>query len=509
MGVIEMLRIGISNVCTPIGLLLVVIGTGAGIAFGAAPGLSVSTAVIMVLPLTYGMAQGNAMTLLMSLWIGTVSGGLVAAIMLNIPGTPAALATTFDGYPMAQKGEAVKALGAGIVFSFIGSILSIIVLIAVAPRLARLAIEFGPFEYFGVVLFALMMIATLASGNMLKGLIAAFFGVILCTVGYAPIDSTPRYTFGLPVLENGIELLPSLIGIFAMGELIILAKNSRSSKAPEVRKMPDLKHVKGFGFSWKEFWHCIPTCLRGSALGIGIGILPGIGGSTSSLISYTLEKNISRRPERFGTGIIEGVVATESSNNAAVGGATVPLLTLGIPGDGSGALFLGAFMVHGLSPGPLLFKNSGPVVYTIFVAMILASVAMLFMEFYGLRIFIRILSIKRHILMPVILCLCMVGLYGIGNSMYHLYLALFFAVLGYIYKAYKIPHSPMVLGFVLGSMAEEYLRRGLMYTDGNFAPFITASPIATIFFAAAFITLGLSIFREVRNMRKEKADSAA
>jgi putative tricarboxylic transport membrane protein len=498
-----MLKIGISIVCTWQGLILLAGGVAAGIAFGAAPGLSVSTAIIMFLPLTYGMSQGNAMTLLMALWVGAVSGGLVAAIMLNIPGTPASLATTFDGYPMAQKGEAVKALGAGIVFSFVGSILSIIVLILVAPRLARLAIKFGDYEYFAIVVFALTMIATLASGNMLKGLISAIFGVMLCTVGLAPIDSTPRFTFGFPLLENGISLMPSLIGIFAMGELIILAKQNRSAKPMKVLPLPDMKHVKGFGFSWKEFFYCLPTCLRGSSLGIAIGILPGIGGSTSSLISYTLEKNISKHPEKFGTGIMEGVVATESSNNAALGGATVPLLTLGIPGDGSGALFLGAFMVHGLAPGPLLFQNSGPVVYTIFVALILASVVMLFMEFYGLRLFIRILSIKRHILMPVIICLCMVGLYGIGNQIYHLYLALFFAALGYIFKSFKIPHSPMVLGFILGGMAEKYLRRGLMHTDGKFAPFITASPIAIVFFAAAFVTLILSIIREIRNIRRE------
>jgi len=493
---------GFLAVLTPFTLLLMVAGVAIGIVFGSMPGLSTTMAVALFLPLTYSMKDTDAMALLMALYIGAISGGLVSAILLKIPGTPSSVATCWDGSPMAQRGEAVKALGAGVFFSFLGTIVSIACLIFLAPTLARFAMNFGFHEYFAIAIFSLSMVATMGSGNMKKGIFSALIGFMFATVGIAPIDAAKRFTFGSKVLLGGFNILPVLIGLFAVSEILILATTSRREKEGVILKV-STKGVKGFGFSVREFLEQKVNLIRSCLIGVAIGILPGIGGGTSNILAYTVAKNQSKHPERFGTGILDGVVASETANNASVGGAMIPLLALGIPGDTVTAILLGAFTMHGLTPGPLLFKNSGLLVYAIFASMILCSVIMLVLEFYGLRFFVQMLRIPKHILMPLVFVLCALGAFGISSRVFDVFAMILFGVLGLLFKTFDIPTAPFILGFILGPMAETNLRRGLMAGQGWIGFF--QRPIAVIFFAIT----ALSLFMGVRSNKKKRAAAKA
>lgn len=341
------------SICHPTSLLLMAAGVAVGIIFGSIPGLSAAMAVALFLPLTFSMTPSMGMNLLVAVYIGGISGGLISAILLNMPGTASSIATCFDGHPMAKNGEAGRALGYGIVFSFLGSVFSFLVLTFCAPLLADIALKFTPAENFGISFFALTMVAVLASGSMVKGVLAGMLGLIFALVGMAPIDGTPRFTFGSSSLMAGFDTLPTLIGIFAISEILITAESMGNGKVEAMKMKP----IKGFGFTWKEFVYQIPNAIRSALIGTGIGILPGIGGSTSGMLSYVTAKNMSKHPDEFGKGCPDGIVATETANNATIGGAMIPLLVLGIPGDGVTAMMLGGFLIHGLSAGPLLLSK--------------------------------------------------------------------------------------------------------------------------------------------------------
>lgn len=475
---------------------LVLFGTIIGIIFGAIPGLTSTMAVALFLPITYTLNPGAGISLLVALFVGGTSGGLISAILLRIPGTPSSIATTFDGGPMMEKGEAVKALGAGIVFSFIGTMLSITALIFIAPTLAKVALRFGPHEYFAIAVFSLTLIATLASGSMLKGIFSGVVGFGFATVGIAPVDAITRFTFGDPNLNGGFQILTVLIGLFAISEIIRVAETVRREDKTKITKV-SMKGVRGFGFSIEEFFGQSWNCLRSALIGTGIGILPGIGGGTSNIVSYIVAKNQSKHPEKFGTGILDGVVASETANNASIGGAMVPLLTLGIPGDAVTAVMLGGFMIQGIQPGPLLFITQGALVYTIFVALIVSTVMMLVCEFYGLRIFIKLLDIPKHILLPIILVLCVVGAFGLGSSLFDVWTILLFGLIGYGFLKLGISLPPFIIGFILGPMAETNLRRGLQLSDGHFIGFLT-EPIAAVFLFLSVASLGWSMYQTAK-----------
>jgi putative tricarboxylic transport membrane protein len=489
--------------------MLVAVGVAVGIVFGAIPGLSATMAVALFLPVTYGMNPINGMTLLMALYVGGTSGGLIAAILLRIPGTPASVATCFDGYPLAAKGQAPKALGVGIVFSFIGTIMSIAALMFISPNLARLAIRFGFFEYFSIALFSLTMIATLSGDSLVKGVFSGALGFMFATVGIAPIDSARRFTFGSAELMSGFDMLPVMIGLFAVGEIIAAARTaSRETEEVEIRQ-PDMKNIRGFGFSRDEFVGQQWNMLRSALIGIGIGILPGIGGGTSNILSYSVAKNQSKHPELFGTGIIDGVVAPETANNASIGGAMIPLLTLGIPGDTVTAMLLGGLMIHGISPGPMLFDEQPILIYSIFAALIVSAVIMLFMEFYGLRVFVKLLAIPKHILLPIIFCLCGVGAFGLNNRVFDIWAVIVFGIIGFGFSVFRAPIAPFILGFILGPMAETNLRRGLMLSKNSFGALLS-SPICLFFLAMTFLSLALTVYKQYlrKNGAAGKADAA-
>lgn len=495
MATVDLIINGFITAGAPLSLLLIFVCVAIGIVFGAIPGLSATMAVALFLPVTYGLQPSVAMSVLMALYIGGVSGGLISAILINIPGTPSSVATCFDGYPLAVKGEAPKALGVGVVFSFIGTILSILALMFISPWLAKLAIEFGNYEYFAIALFSLTMIASLSGDSLVKGVFSGTLGFMFATVGIAPIDSARRFTFGSVELMSGFDMLTVMIGLFAVGEIIAAARDSRKESRTMVTQ-PDMRSVKGFGFSVKEFLGQQVNMFRSALIGIGIGILPGIGGGTANILAYSVAKNQSRHPEKFGTGIIDGVVASETSNNAAIGGALIPLLTLGIPGDTVTAMLLGGLMIHGMTPGPRLFIEHTAVVYAIFGALTIAAFVMLFLEFYGLRMFVKLLTIPKHILLPVIFCLCGVGAYGLNSRVFDLWSVILFGVIGFGFSSFKIPIAPFILGFILGPMAETNLRRGLMLHQNSLEP-LFSSPICLFFLGIAALSLTLTAYRQI------------
>lgn len=496
----QLIGTGFATVLTPVGILLMFVGVAVGIVFGALPGLSATMAIALFLPVTYAMTSSDAMTLLMALFIGAISGGLISAILLHIPGTPSSVATCFDGHPMVKKGQAAKALGVGVVFSFIGTVFSTILLMFIAPQIARVAINFGPMQFFAIAIFSLTMIATLSSGNMIKGIMAGVIGFMFSTVGTDSIEGMARFTFGNTALKGGFDMLAVMVGLFAVGEIIAAAQTSRHNDE-ELMAQPSMKGVKGFGFSLKEFNSQWINALRSAAIGMGIGILPGIGGGTSNVLAYTVAKNYDKHPEEFGTGRIDGLVASETANNATIGGAMVPLLTLGIPGDTTTAMLLGALTLHGLTPGPLLFQNQADVVYGIFAAMLVCSVIMLFMEFFGLRVFVKLLSIPKYILLPCVFVLCTIGAYALKNNMSQVIACLVFGAIGFAFKKFDVPTTPFILGFILGPLAEVNYRRGMISNKGNFMPFLT-NPISAVFLAIAVIVILMNVLKPLFAKKK-------
>lgn len=490
---------GLAAACTPDTLLLIFLGIIVGIIFGSVPGLTAVMAIALFLPVTYQLSAANGITLLCALYIGAVSSGLISAILLNMPGTPASVATCFDGTPMAKKGEAFKALGAGTVFSFLGTVVGLLVLTFLAPQVAKLAVKMGAQELFAISIFSLTLISGLTGKSVTKGLMSAVLGCMFTTVGSAPIDSVSRYTFGIPAFRSGFDTLTLLIGLYAINEILTTATNKQAL----IHDRPAAFQRKGlFGFGLEEFFGQLWNSIRSTLIGIGVGILPGIGGATSNILAYTVSQKSSKYPEKYGTGIIDGIVASESANNGTIGGAMVPLLTLGIPGDAATAMLLGGFMVHGLQPGPLLFTTHADLVYTIFGAMFISAVVMLIVQMVGLRLFANVLKVPKNYLLPVLVVLCLVGAYGLNNRTFDVWNVLIFGAAGYILVKLDMPLPPLILGFVLGGNTELYLRRGLMYTHGSFPAFFK-SPVAALFLTASIISILLMVWRNIKS-RKAK-----
>jgi putative tricarboxylic transport membrane protein len=485
---------GLLSVLTLETLFFIIIGVAIGIVFGSIPGLTANMAVALCLPLTYKMTPIMGISTLIALYVGGISGGLIAAILINIPGTPSSVATCFDGWPLAKKGEAGKALGVGISASFLGTVLSIATLIFIAPLLARAALKFGPYEYFAISVFALTMIGSLISDSALLGISGAVLGICISLVGIAPVGGVLRFTFGLHQLDNGFDILPVLIGLFAVSEIFIIATSPKDMATDT--KVIDYK-LKGLGFTWKEARGQWWNFLRSALIGIGIGILPGIGGGTSNIVAYSVAKQQSKYPEKFGTGIIDGVVASETANNASIGGAMIPLLTLGIPGDTVTAILLGGLVIHGINPGPLLFQNSGVFVYGVFFALIIATVVMVVMEYAGLRLFAKVLRVPKYILLPVIMALCCVGAFGLNNRIFDILVALIMGVVGFALIKLKVPLPPLLLGFILGPVIELNLIRGLMFAQNDVFAFIRA-PIAAAFLFLSLLVVGLTAWKQLK-----------
>jgi putative tricarboxylic transport membrane protein len=451
------------------------------------------------------MTPVNGLAFLVAVYVGGVTGGLISAILLGIPGTPSSIATVYDGYPMAKRGEGGKALGVGITYSFIGGLVSVLVLIFFGPAIAKVAIKFSPYEYVAVILFALTTVSSLASGNILKGLIASLLGVSLAFVGIDRLTAYSRFTFGVSDLESGFSLVPLLIGIFAVAQILEVAEAKKVKLALD--KIENFK-MKGLGYTWKEFKGQGMNAFVSGIIGLVIGILPGIGGNVSNLMSYAAVKKRSKYPEKFGTGIIDGIVASETSNNASIGGAMLVLMTLGIPGDNSTAMILAGFLNHGIAPGPLLFQTSTGLVNAIFAALVIANIVMFFTTYGGLKFFVKVLSVPKTILLPVVIVFCFIGSYSANNRIFDIVLMVIFGFLGYVLNKYKFPTAPLVVGFILAPMLEEQLRRSMMRTSGSLMPILT-SPIALAFLIATAVMVVIAFKAEKKEATRVLLESGA
>ena len=499
-----MLIEGILSVLNAQTLLLIAGGTLLGIVIGAIPGLTVTMGVALFLPVTFAMSPVDGLSLLMGLYIGGTSGGLISAVLLKIPGTPASIATTFDGHPMAARGEAGKALSVSIICSFLGGMFSLGVLFFIAPKLAEAALQFGPYEYFAIALFSLTLVAGLSGGSLARGLGAAAIGLIVSFIGMAPITAFPRFTFGWAELDGGIALLPALIGLFAVSQILEEAE-SRDDSKPVAAARYSLRQM---GFSLGAGMKHVGNWFRSSVIGTVIGILPGLGGSVCNILAYGAAKKHSKYPEKFGTGVTDGLVASESSNNASTGGALVPLMTLGIPGDNTAAILLAGFMIHGITPGPMLFETQGLLVYGIFTALVIANLVMVVGLFSFMGGFVRLLSVPKHLLLPIIMMLCVIGAYGINNRLFDVGCMLLFGLIGWLMKKASIPVTPLLLGFILGPILEVNLRRGLMSSQGDFMPFIT-EPISGVVLVATLIVVVVTAYKEWMKFRRPQGQAVA
>ncbi|WP_323768565.1 tripartite tricarboxylate transporter permease [Marinovum sp.] len=461
-------------------LLFLTIGTGLGIVVGAIPGLTASMLIALTLPLTFHMDPVSAVTLLIGEYVGGISGGLITAILLRMPGTPASIVTTFDGYPMAQKGLAERALALGIMASVVGGIISWGFLAGMSPALARFALQFGPWEYFTLVLMALVMLAVLSQGSMIKGLMAAALGMAFALPGIDSSIGQARLTFGSSAMLSGFGLLPVLIGAFAISQIL---RDAATPQASGKMDMPTARLP-----IYRSDIRYAGKLIRGSVIGTWIGLLPGIGANIAALVSYSTEKQLSKEPEKFGTGHEPGVVAAESANNASIGGALIPLITMGIPGSVTEAILIGALTIHNLQPGPLLFQSAPEIAYGIIAAYLVANVLMLMLMWGAVRYIARIVQLPRSGLMAVILVFCVTGSYAVNSSFVDVWVMIGFGLVGLGLEYCRVPLGPFVIGFVLSPIAEEQLRASLMMSDGNLME-ITSRPYALVFLALALATV--------------------
>ena len=485
----------VQTLCDPLSLFCMTLAMAYGILLGAIPGLTATMAVALMIPLTYSLPKSVAMVSFIAVYIGGISGGLISAILLRMPGTPSSIATTFDGYPMARQGKAARALGIAIQASFIGGVVSAVALMAIAPPLADFAVTFGPYEYAALACFALSMVSSLSEKDRLKGLMSALLGLFFSCVGQSPIDGSRRFAFGFAEMDAGFEILSVLIGLFAVSELL----NTAGHLHEKADRIETRVRFSGFFPPLRETLSRWRSYLRASAIGTFMGLLPGIGGGPGGLLAYAQEKRASKTPEKFGTGMPEGLIASETSNNAVTGGALIPMLTLGIPGDATTAIVMGGFIVHDIRPGPLLFQNSPAIVTTILLSVLLCNVLMLLIETLAIRGFVRVLDVPKTRLVPIIIMLCVVGVVGVNNQLFDAWAMLFFGFLGYIFERNGYPLAPFVLGFILGPMVEENTRRTLLFYDSPML--LLERPVGTCLLLLALLPFILWLFRTVRRRR--------
>lgn len=473
-------------------ILGLIFGTGAGILIGAMPGLSVNMGIALLFPMTFAFQGMGGILMLLGIYCGAIYGGSISAILLNTPGTPASAATTLDGYPMAvKKGQPGRALGLSTLGSLFGGLFSAVCLMVLAPQLAKVALKFSKPEYFALAIFGISIITSVSTGSVLKGVMGGIVGLIISTIGIDAMSGNLRFTFGSTYMLGGISFVPILIGLFAFSQVLLSVEEGFGEKHVKqnvkiTRVFPTLADIKTV----------FVTLIRSSVIGTFIGCVPGTGGDISSFIAYDQAKRWSKNKDEFGKGAPEGIVAPEAGNNAVSGGAMIPMLTLGIPGDGATAIMLGALMVQGLQPGPLLFVQYAPQVYAIFIGLFLANIIMGIMGFSMIRVFAKVINIPKDILIPVIFMLTIVGAYAYNNSITDVFVMVGFGILGYFLNKLEFSMSAIVIGIILGKMAESNFRGALMMSDGSFAIFAT-SPICAVILAIAILSLTAPLYMPI------------
>lgn len=494
---LTLLVYGFGTVLYGYNLVALLLGSFFGIIIGAIPGLTATMGIALLVPFTFGMTPITGIVMLLGIYTGAIYGGGIASILIKTPGTPAAAATVFDGYPMAQKGLAGKAIGIATVSSGIGGTFTALCLAFFAPILAKFALRFSAPEYFALAVFGLSVTITLSGRSPVKGVISGLLGLLIAMIGLDPMGGFPRFTLGLAELTGGISFVPMLIGLFALSEGFLQVEVILT--APKINAV--LKNILPKVRDLKE---CLGAYLRACPIGLIVGITPAIGADTAAFLSYAETKRASKHPERFGTGEPAGVAAAQCGENASTGGDVLPMITLGIPGDAATAVLMGALTIHNLQPGPLLFQNHPEIVHQIFAGMILANVTFVVLGLFFARFFARVINIERGYLVPLIFVCCMVGSYAINNVLYDLVTCVIFGFVGYLMIRYGFPVAPMVLAQILGGMMESNCRRALVMSQGDPTIFLTRPITVVILLLAAFTTV-VAVRRQRQALRQEAA----
>ena len=478
---------GLARVLEPFSLFVIVCGVIGGIVVGIIPGLGVVMAVALLIPFTFTMAPEVGMSLLVAVFVGGISGGCVTAILIRMPGTPAAVATLLDGFPMAQQGRAGAAIGNAVVASFFGTVLSGAFLVMLAPLLAAFALEFHFPEYVAVTVFAITAVAAITGSTISRGLVTALIGLLCATFGVSEQDGMPRFDFGYAQMTGGIGLLPALVGIFAVSQImhdaVAEARREGSDRAKLERTLPTLA----------EMADNIVNYLRSGLIGTFVGIVPALGAGPAGLLSYVQAKNASAEPEKFGTGHLPGVIASETANNATIGGALIIMLTLGIPGDPATAILIGGLMIHGLQPGPQLFLNNPEIIYGIYFSVFFSSLVMMVVLLTCMRPLARVAEVPKRILLPLLFVVAAAGVYAINNRMFDVLVMTIFGGIGYLFDRYRYPLPPFVLGLVLGPLIEGNFRK-MLGQYGSAWPLFT-EPIALTFILLSVASIVYSFYR--------------
>jgi putative tricarboxylic transport membrane protein len=484
----------------PLTLLLTLLGCFVGMVLGAIPGLAGGTAITVLLPMTYAMNTNMAMAMLVGIYIGGDSGGYIGSILLGIPGTAANVATVYDGYEMTKKGKVTKALSIATVSNFLGTLPSVIIAMIACPVIAAFAVKMGPWEYFSLAFMAITLVVSLSKGKIFKGFIAAAIGLLVTQIGYSPISATPRFTFGNYYLSGGFNTVTVLIGIFA-GSMIMMNYATRDKGAQGVFN----QKIEKFQFPGREIIENVFNIVRSFFIGLFIGFLPGMGPALSNVVSYSTAKSSSKQPERFGTGCAEGVFAPEVANNASIGGAIIPMISLGIPGDGTTVLLLSALTIHGINPGPLLQRNAPDTVSMIFVAAIISAIFALLIQIVGIRYLPMLLRVPYHYLYPAILLISFMGVYSNTCNMFAVFSVLAFTALGIWMTWADIPVTPFILSFVLGSTLETNFRNAISYAKGDWTTFFTR-PVSCVLLMIAIISVVWPLIRTIISGAKTRAN---
>jgi putative tricarboxylic transport membrane protein len=494
---LEGLMIGLHSVASLQTVALILLGTALGIIVGCIPGFSTTMGLVLALPFTFSLNSMDGLALMLGIMAGGLAGGLISAILLGIPGTAAAVATVFDGHLMSENGEPGRALAIGIWSSFFGGIIGALLLIFCMPLLSDAALAFGPWEFFSMVLFGITIIAGLAGNNLITGLISGVFGLLIGCMGPDPVFGMVRISFDIPALSNGVHYLAVLIGLFAYPQLAKAAEPAKMGRQIEMQN-------RDISFSSraviKEIFKHQPVLYLSSFIGAFFGALPGVGAASANIVAYDQAKKVSPHRDKFGTGIAPGIIASESSNNALGGGSLIPAMALGIPGDAMTAVMLGALVLHGIQPGPMLIFEQAPLVYGIFAAYLIANVAMLVIQLYGVRLFVRITRIPDYYLVPCIFVVCIIGAFAIQNNFSDIWVAFICGVIGYIMSKNAFPLAPVILGCILGPIAETNFRRALV-TDPDWTLFLTR-PLSLAFILCTLLSLAYPLWKTLRAQQK-------
>ena len=492
---------GFSVCLQPINLWYTFVGVFIGTIIGVLPGIGPSAGIALLIPVTYGMNPTSALIMMCGIYYGTKYGGSTTAILIKTPGEAASVMTSLDGYAMAQKGRAGAALAVSAIGSFIAGTIGVVALTLFALPLASMALKFGPAEYFCLMLFAMTAVSSLTGKSPAKGMLSTILGLMIATIGIDLQSGQPRYTMGIAEFQDGVGFIVVVVGLFAMAEVFRGLEEVHKGTAPPMIK------ISGKLWLTKEEWRrSIGPIWRGGVIGFIIGVLPGAGGTIASIMSYTTEKRLSKHPEEFGHGAIEGVAGPEAANNSDTAGALVPLLTLGVPGGGATAVLMGAFIMYGIQPGPLLFEKRPDLVWGLVDSMYIGNVMLLILNLPLVGLFVRLLYIPSAILYPLIVAISVIGTYAINGSMLDLYLVLFFGILGYIFAKVDIPVAPLVLSLVLGGIMEQSFRQAMTISGADPSIFVK-SPISISLIVLSVISIALPFI--LPKLRAMKADDDA